>query len=427
MKTTLALHWKTFVNKLHPPLPLTPRDSQSLLNFLNSSFRRQLEQRHPKKEDHNANDHVQSILTSPLFLGEPVRPPKTFEHKPHQTPNTPSWIRQLDQEPMTVLQDRIAAGAADLNIARLCLHAQMRRCSTDPNVKASMRSSDAGSIVLHWLWSSGLEMSLNFLNDQSITRLLIGFLVAEDRHDRIYSWIRQEKQLQNMLVYDDFRKIQSRIIFQLIKAETMYGAGSASAVKIFIQKLDEFVNAKKKLKDIRSRLSTAGNYMIMSLPQMLQRGDISMDDYDAIFDSTRIWCKQNTLEIAWLAVHHPEKPCPDLALTYLHHLGPRDLAGMLRGRRNNTATIALKTAEQLLAQGRRAEVAWIMKALRRHFAAEIGFEHFVKELPPTGQSNKHVEEISNVQLLESLGLESDGFSAADILTRGPHAIGVVGD
>ncbi|KAL9098809.1 MAG: hypothetical protein Q9163_005597 [Psora crenata] len=420
MKTTLALHWKAIVNKLHPPLPLTPRDSQKLLKYLNSSFRQRLNQSHPKREEQYANDHVQSILTSPLFLNKPVKSPSIVDHQGHQADNSARWLRQFSQEPMTLLQDRIAAGAAELDIARLCLDAQMRKCLADRDFKVSMKSSGAGSIVLHWLWSSGLEASLKFLKDRQFTRMLISFLVAESRYDRIYSWIFQEKQLQKLPVNDDFRKTQSRIIFHLIKAETLYGSGLASALNIFIQTLDGFLKAEKKPKEIRLRFSPAGNYMITSLSQMLERSEISIDDYNAFLESTKVWCRPNTFEPAWLAIHHPIKPRPDLTVAYLHHLRPRDLAGMLQGRRNDTISIALKAAELCLAQGERIEVASIMEALRTHFAAEIGHEHSTNKTAQKVEPKADGKELSNVQLLESLALEYGGSLTVDFLSRHDH-------
>ena len=329
----------------------------------------------------------------------------------------------MGQEPMRKLQDRIAAGGADLNLARFCLDAQMRKCAADSDVKTSMKISNAGSIAFQWLWSSGLERSLNFLKDGQFSKLLICFLVAEGRYDRIYSWLHRENELQKTFANDNVRWFQSRIIFYLIKAELLYGQGSASAVKIFLQKLNEFAKAKKRPKGISSRFFPAGSYMSMSLPQMVRVGDISVADYDSLYESTKIWCKPNTFVPAWLAIHHPEIPRPEIVLAYLQHLSSADLAAMPQRGRSNTVAIALMAADLFLAQSRRCELAWILEVLKTHFAKEIGLEACANESAMAIEAKKREEEGSNVQSLNSLALECGGSLAVDFLTRDDHATG----
>ena len=332
----------------------------------------------------------------------------------------------MRQEPMAVLQAQIGAGAANLDLARVCLESQMSKCSAEPDVKASMKLSNAGSIVLHWLWSSGLERSLKFLIDRQVTKLLISFLVAEGRRDPIHSWIRQENQLLGAPLSDDPKKTQSRIIFQLIKAETLYGAGPAFAIKTFVQKMEEFLKAKKKPKGIRSRFSPAGLYITMALPLMLKLGEISVDDYNDVLKSTEIWCKPNAFEMAWLAINHPRQPSADCTLAYLHQLGPKDVAGLPQGRRSNTVAIALKAAELFLEHDQRYSVEWIMEALKTHFAPEIGHEASMDQMTSTLQTTRGFGERSNVQLLEGLALECGGSLAVDLLARSRHASDMIG-
>ena len=424
MRTTLALHWKTLVNKIHPPLPLTARDSQRLLNLLNSSFRQRLDRTHPTDEEHHVDTHVQSILTSPLFLATSARSATIFQHVSQQTIHPPSWQEKMNVEPMTVLQDCIARGAADLETARLCLDAQMRKCSTSSDVSFVMKSSNAGSIVQHWLWSSGRETSLDFLQDARLTRLLIQFLVAEGRHNRVSSWIRHLDRISRPSTSDYYMRMQGQILFQLTKAEVLYGAGPISAIKTFTQKLDDFVNAEQTPSGIRSRFILSGNYIAMCLPQMLKSGGVSSNDYDTVFKYTSQWCRPNTFIPAWLSVQHPERPDPYHTLAYLHHLAPRELAVLSQRRRNDIVGISLKAAELLLAHNQGIEVAWIMNELRTHFAPEIGFKNSVNESLSTIQEKKHIGEGSNIRLLQNLALECGGSLAISLVAGGHHASGL---
>ena len=70
MRTTGGLSWKSLLSKLHPPLPLTSKDSVKILALLNASFRQQLDRQRPAEypdTEHYTNTHLQSILTNPLF------------------------------------------------------------------------------------------------------------------------------------------------------------------------------------------------------------------------------------------------------------------------------------------------------------------------------------------------------------------------
>ena len=84
---------KSLVSKLHPQLPLSPKESQRLLTALTSSFRKQLDEAHPRQaQDEDvrpkldrmgpvnpgyhglhtssvsfADKHLASVLTNPLL------------------------------------------------------------------------------------------------------------------------------------------------------------------------------------------------------------------------------------------------------------------------------------------------------------------------------------------------------------------------
>ena len=85
----------TLAKKLHPQLPLTPRESQQLLSLLTTSFRTHLDREHPveaqtpnarkavSNEDREAlhttssaalaSQHIDAVLSNPLFAVKPSR------------------------------------------------------------------------------------------------------------------------------------------------------------------------------------------------------------------------------------------------------------------------------------------------------------------------------------------------------------------
>ena len=120
----------TLAKKLHPQLPLTPRESQQLLNLLTSSFRSHLDAAHPVHttekshqsvvrktvdsgdKDHVpfharsssalASQHIDAVLSNPLFAVKPTRR------------GAASAASELLQDPVAWFVNEIAAGNATL-------------------------------------------------------------------------------------------------------------------------------------------------------------------------------------------------------------------------------------------------------------------------------------------------------------------------
>ena len=86
MKLTQSLYIRSLINKLHPPLPITPRDSNRLLASLKTSFQKQLDAAHPSPTKQASrheegvsvdgwsntaktatSSHVRSILSHPML------------------------------------------------------------------------------------------------------------------------------------------------------------------------------------------------------------------------------------------------------------------------------------------------------------------------------------------------------------------------
>ena len=405
MKTTLTLHWKALVSKIHPPLPLTPRDSQRVLRLLNASFQQHLDSHHPTKEDHYTNGHLRSILSSPLILNTAPRSKNTLEGTGISKQETAVQNEASVQDPVTIMRDLISKGSATLETIKKCLTAQLKRSSATADPMSSMKDSNAGAIALHWLWSTGMASSLKFLPDHHFTQTLIKFLVAEGQYNKIYSWLDLDyKKLQKVKSTEDPKRIQGRIILELTKAETMFGGGLSSALNTFTKLLYEWHSVPRKPWAIRNTFSPSGKYLMKTMEARKKTKTLNTSDYDNLQRSAKFWCKEDTFERAWIALHHPEHPNADLTLPYLQNLSPKTLTTMSRKRRTDTADLSLQAAERLLSQDRRADVARIMKVLKVHFPQEIGHEAFVSNASSTRKSPTPLQEGDNVQLLGSLAL-----------------------
>jgi hypothetical protein len=190
MKPTKVNSIKTVVQrKLHPPLPLDRRQSQRLVNLISTSFRQKLDDEH-----HQANTnprpidaHLKAILTNPLFQ----RPTPIRRLRRHDdTSRRPSIGQEASPSGLSHFNEQCARGTATIQQATSLLRGIPSQMSKQ-TVEDSQRRIEA---VLKWLWSSGLENSMAFVEDRHFVQALMRSLAALNREDVLWRW--QQKLLE---------------------------------------------------------------------------------------------------------------------------------------------------------------------------------------------------------------------------------------
>ena len=200
--------FKDFVSKLHPQLPLTPKESSRLLTALTSSFRRQLDEAHPrvaadtakspllgaKKGAHSlhssatlADKHIASVLTSPLL---------SREHKVSKADRDYANIKlqlQNDEgkDPVALLEEAHEKGVATIEIAALCLGHYKASLDRLPQVAAlkQIREVEPGRRTLRWLWESGMYTQEAFVEKHEFAESMTYFLLIEGHEPILWEWL----------------------------------------------------------------------------------------------------------------------------------------------------------------------------------------------------------------------------------------------
>ena len=212
---------KSLAAKLHPQLPLSPKESQRLLTALTSSFRRQLEDAHPRKvkeaEDRPlqaaggalkhalhtssvalADRHLASVLTNPLLSKDHrvAKPSLDYETAKQELEQDP------DKDPVAVLEEYHAKGAATLLIAELCLRIFRARLVplTPEDRQATMTKYQAGVRTLRWLWDSQLHDSNEFVDKPGLMKPLAEMMVEEKNEHFLWSWLRIDLRLGSQIL-----------------------------------------------------------------------------------------------------------------------------------------------------------------------------------------------------------------------------------
>ncbi|KAK5680401.1 hypothetical protein LTS10_007329 [Elasticomyces elasticus] len=196
---------------LHPQLPLSSKESQKLLTTLTGSFRKHLDEVHPPiagksqprqgtvknsnaspRTPHSsaalADKHLSSILTSPLLSkrsGAISKADQDFANcKIELHKNT-------GKDPIALLEEYDARGAATLPIAHLCLSMFEKSLKglSHERQRRQVAEVEPGRRTLLWLWRSELHQSEGFVDRLDLIDMLTFALMREGLDKSLWDWL----------------------------------------------------------------------------------------------------------------------------------------------------------------------------------------------------------------------------------------------
>ena len=409
MKASSVLSLRHLASKIHPPLPLSPKDSQKLLSLLNASFREHLDQEHGKGSRSNTlatDKHFHSILANPLFILPRQQPHQQDGREYHkQTDGLASASQAIDNlmmKPMEYFSNHVAAGTASLEVAKKCL-AILKRSVVASKMNTTEVSPQVSSPILNWLWSSGMANSMEFLHDRSFISLLIPFLIAEGqvRHawkwfSRLYSEVENHKfSLNRGYLFEDVIRMQACLLKILLDSEIRYGTGLDGALKAFVEVVEQAkcwdVQAKRNARRI---LHSAGSLLVHRIMDLESTTGLEHRLFDKLLHITNLWSRCSSRDAARLSLVHPVSPDPYPALKYVR-TSMLDLTQAYTIYHNQKAIfLYLKTAEVLLCQNKQADAEWLLQFVQERLPDGIGV---------AGQQKTHMmqnkkEQISDTEM-----------------------------
>lgn len=408
-----ARTWKSLTSKIHPPLPMSSRESQRLLSLLNASFREQLDRKHTtasSSNEHHATNHLQTILTNPLFDAKSQMPAYSGS-KSVQSGKLLGQLQDYMERPMDAFKDQISRGVANLKSANFFLDLQYKACLASPAAtpREAMQNSGAASTILQWLWASGMEDTGEFLMDMHFVSHFVPFLVAEGQHSRVLRWLHQchspDETPYTSLRGLNTERIECLLLARLIKEKTRYGDGLDSAINLFVRTVAEFRNiwlTRNSKHNIAAQGAWALMKSICRLPQAALPEAITMRH---LLETIRTF-NNDTLLDAFVCVYVQESPEPQPALTYFRTTSCDALLKMSAQRRYHIVLLGVRAAELFLQDDRQTEALWIMGYLRTNFAKELGWpsEPVRKSLLPNEQATPSEEEERSLHLLDTLAM-----------------------
>jgi hypothetical protein len=401
--------------KLHPPVPLTPRESQQLLELLTTSFRTHLNHEHPVSipETHSgirsnvttkkrgmssrslAVQHLDSILTNPLIARKPQR--RASE----------STAVDVIKNPLSWFLDQIALGAADIPKAALCL--RLLRVDRDQGGTwlTTAKEQKFASAMADWLQTSGLDTSKEFLEMVSPSKgikSLVDMLLAEGNQAPLWRWFTRRIGEWTEEIDMDISQVQT-FRYELL-GDMIISARHTSldmAFTIFLRAHNMALKNELDLTPmiIRSAGAKITNKIIRH-PHSVRSAECSAELYDSFLLSTSEWLGGWSKAVQpMLYLYHPTKPSAQPGLAFI-----KDPQGAIthvkstKRKKQFLVHLCLAVARRLLAEEKYSDAQVVMNFTKEHLA-----EFVLHKMPSTSyqSSNRAMQtEEHNLAILDRL-------------------------
>ncbi|KAF1978622.1 hypothetical protein BU23DRAFT_450155 [Bimuria novae-zelandiae CBS 107.79] len=417
--------FSSLASKIHPQLPLTPRESQQLLNLLTTSFRSHLDREHPAGPSEaplpstttqlarveygrrapssydSASEHIDSILSNPLLARRPQRR------------GSDSAAAELLKDPLAWFLDQVAIGTANVAKASLCVDVLQRNQSKNSARRGSLSSNDQrpASMIAEWLRTSGEESSKDFLvvpNTKGVTRRalalkLVPMLLAEGNTAPLSRWYSYNPDTDGLLTEAQVAPFKVALLGQMIMSARTRDEAFTMFLRAYqLAEADKQSASGRQLKS----LQVAGGRLVDQIVANTQ-APCTPELYDSFALTTQGWLLSwKPVVQAMLCLCHPTQPDPQPGLKLMKN-SPEDIIGPTRlkqSRQKFLVRMCLGVAQQLLKEEKFADAQVAMEFTKEHFADLVLIKYDPDDKQKVSPKGNVKEEKKNMALLDRLVL-----------------------
>ncbi|KAF2006945.1 hypothetical protein P154DRAFT_420820 [Amniculicola lignicola CBS 123094] len=406
-------------SKIHPQLPLSPRESEQLLALLTTSFRAQLDHEHPTTPNRQrkrtakgvrrtvspartpsstsiAGQHLDAILTNPLFAVRPQR-------RGSDTARVNAG--EVLRDPLSWFLDQVAAGAADIPKATACLSMlKTNSINQAGTTRGTLQDGrNPGAEIAKWLQSSGVEKTKDFRTVRNTEPLLVDLvplLLEEGQDTHCWRWFSETATTQPSMDAHHTATFRSHLLKNMVWASATQ-ASINPALRTFLR--------AEKISPTGEILRPAGIFLvkhILSHPKEAPSPDL----YDAFLASASTWTgrwSRAMQSLLWL--HHPTSPDTRPGLAFIQD--PNGAAAQLpkasSKMRHIISQICLDVARLSLEAQKTTETRVVLNFVNTHFpemVAQPEPEQSTSPRPRRVVDQRKRREDENLRLLDQLAL-----------------------
>ena len=333
MKLTSTLNLRSLLDKLHPPLPQTTRESQRLLLALQSSFKRELDASHPAfataAKDHGlgangpaarpgnasaraADGHLRFILQHPLL--------RVTNQKSRCGSSGPA-LQAVQIFDAAVVHGKPQGFEKQLSILRHCAKLYM----SDKHLETVAEDSRLGPKIASWLLCADGNTVRKLLTCTAIKNI-IPVMYRDGQEDTVWEWLR-------MLYSGDFGgpisesyydlgskswlPPQGRFIYVMIR-ESLLRGNLAGAVHEYIQAIGHSISFISRSRQVSndghgpeqywSAFHQSAAIITYSILRARHGHGVPLALFDGLIKVLQPW--QNCWDVGaqFLSLYHPTNP-----------------------------------------------------------------------------------------------------------------------
>ncbi len=332
MKLTPTLYVRSWIAKLHPPMPTTPQENKQLLSLLSSSFQRRLDDAHPPVQPKENVPQATVYVSGPAVDNSSARATmdhlQSLLHHPLLAQNTAHHPRaQTEAAQAAVMMDQaMLRGQADLDLVDRCMQVYLRTLqSTD--VKDEFR---LGRRITAWYTSSSPATKERFLSSPGAIRNAVPILYADGLEEAVWEWLevlysrkvdvadsQRETEVSTASKTSQWVLQETHLTFLMIK-ETLRRSRLDAAVQQLVQACAYMSNTGRMSSFVRSSQpwQAATKSITLALLRRRHQHGLSAALFDQFLNSRSSWSDSDSLISRLIPLYHPTQPsAQELAMT----------------------------------------------------------------------------------------------------------------
>lgn len=357
--TALSTRVRQLLASLHPPSPPTAQESRQLLNVLQSSFKRELDARHPNplitvKDDHNipidrdvasahaTATHLNGILANSI-LGS---------------------LDGLHDENSAVSKFNKLAAESRIDVSRLAgllkWHSRvLKSAGATPETAFGTRLDD-------WLSSSDASTRNEFFLNQDVLNAALLMLYAETNESILWKWlgmVYKRESINTTLQSEQWLSVEDRLVSFLMRIAISRGDTNDAAHQYLQACQYRIQSGRVTSTETEINMRSSGNRLASTIVFLRHTHGVTTDLFSKVYKYLPLWKTAPEISQAFCVLYSPTAPTAQMLYTNLRTDPDTLIARQKKASsvsRKAVMTALLDASKLSLDQGKRTQAAFLL-------------------------------------------------------------------
>ena len=406
MKLTPALYVRHLLAQLHPPLPKSPRESLQLLNILDASFRKQLDDLHPaprastegadqKPPDGPSPASYNSVYAADTYLNSVLQHP-ALRHGHVKDAKTTTWTaRALYNFDKALVEERVG-----ITYIVDCARKYLKGLKNKEQVTIERK---LGHRIASWFYSTTSANKQAFLQDGAAVNNALRVMYADGQDEIVWDWLRimyerdfgsSKSDVSVDAPSKSWLKAEDHFISMMMRASISQGH-IAEAAQQYVQACEYRCQSGGAVVELCQSsapltfapLMSSWTRLAATILYRREKHSLPSHVFDGILKHGVSWSHGAAIPSAFLRVYHPEGPTASYLIQSLKHTPFTEQfmkwqQGLSEPYRKATVTCILDGAKLSLDQNSVSSASFLLDIAEQHYP------EFLSEKPTTNIASR---------------------------------------